>query len=130
MRPLRPLVLLILPVLAGAVEVAWPTAMPRPDIRRPETFVQPAASGTVESGMFGMTRNDGTRFHEGLDIRPLAHDGRGEAVDLVRAALPGRVAYSASAPPAPTGATSSSSIPSRASPPTRSTPTSPRSAAT
>ena len=93
MSRVRPLLLLLLPVLAGAVEVAWPTAMPRPDIRRPETFVQPAASGTVESGMFGMTRNDGTRFHEGLDIRPLAHDGRGEAVDLVRAAMPGRVAY-------------------------------------
>lgn len=103
MSRLARLALLVLPALGCAIEVAWPTAMPRPDIRRPETFVQPTASGNLESGLFGMTRNSGTRFHEGVDIRPLAHDGRGEAVDLVRAAMPGRVAYICSRATGPYG---------------------------
>ena len=77
------LALLLAPALGGAVEVAWPTAMPRPDIRQPETFVQPTASGKLESGLFGMTRNDGTRFHEGVDIRPLAELDARHAVDPI-----------------------------------------------
>jgi hypothetical protein len=40
-----------------------------------------------------MTRNDGTRFHEGVDLKPAFLNSRGEAVDAVRAALAGRVAY-------------------------------------
>lgn len=103
MRQLRAAVLLLLPALAAAAEIVWPTTMPRPDGRAPETFVQPTASGKVESGLFGMTRNDGTRFHEGIDIRPMARDGRGEAVDLVRAAMAGKVAYVCPAATGPYG---------------------------
>lgn len=58
--------------------------------------------GTVgrgwESGAFGCVRNDGRRLHEGLDIRPLQHDKRGEATDTVLASADGTVAYINSRP--------------------------------
>ena len=45
------------------------------------------------SGTFGCVRSEGWRFHEGLDIRCLQRDERGEPVDPVLAAADGRVAY-------------------------------------
>lgn len=63
-----------------------------------ETFVQPAASGRVESGLYGSTRNGGRRFHEGLDLRPLARDGQGEAIDEIKAALAGVVRHVSARP--------------------------------
>jgi hypothetical protein len=57
------------------------------------SFLQPTASGLVPSALFGCVRNDGERFHEGLDIGPqLPRRGR-EATDPVRAIQPGRVTY-------------------------------------
>ena len=100
---IRLAVLLVLPALAGAIEVIWPTSQPRPDGAAPETFIQPTASGRVESGFFGMVRNDGTRFHEGLDIRPAAWDARGEPVDVARAAMRGFVVYICPTPTGPYG---------------------------
>lgn len=79
--------------VAGAVEVAWPTSAGRPNGQPYAAFIQPTVSGRMESGLFGMTRNDGSRFHEGVDIKPAFLNSRGEAVDAVRAALAGRVAY-------------------------------------
>lgn len=58
-----------------------------------EPLLQPTASGILESALFGCVRNGGRRFHEGLDIRPLRRDRRGEATDPVYAMLAGRVAY-------------------------------------
>jgi murein DD-endopeptidase MepM/ murein hydrolase activator NlpD len=53
--------------------------------------------GTVgrgwESGTFGCVRSEGRQFHEGLDIRPLHRDKRGEATDPVLASADGTVAY-------------------------------------
>jgi len=53
--------------------------------------------GTVgrgwESGTFGCVRTGGQQFHEGLDIRPLNRDRRGEATDPVLASADGTVAY-------------------------------------
>lgn len=54
-----------------------------------------------ESGSYGFVRNVRefaagrvfTRFHEGLDIRPLTRDGRGLPTDQVRAITGGVVAY-------------------------------------
>ena len=40
-----------------------------------------------------MIRDGGTRFHEGIDIRPEKRDRRGEPADVVTAAMAGRVAY-------------------------------------
>lgn len=48
---------------------------------------------TWTSGTFGCVRSDGAQFHEGLDIRAVQRDKRGEATDPVTATLDGVVAY-------------------------------------
>ena len=45
------------------------------------------------SGSFGCVRNDGWRMHEGLDIRHLQTDRRGEPTDPVMATADGTVVY-------------------------------------
>jgi murein DD-endopeptidase MepM/ murein hydrolase activator NlpD len=45
------------------------------------------------SGMFGCVRSDGWQMHEGLDIRLIARDRRGEATDPILATADGTVAY-------------------------------------
>ena len=45
------------------------------------------------SGCFGCVRSDGWQLHEGLDIRCLTRDKRGEPADSVLAAADGVVAY-------------------------------------
>lgn len=56
-------------------------------------FFQPTVEGTVESGMFGCVRRQGQRFHEGVDIRCLQRDRRGEPTDPVHAVADGEVAF-------------------------------------
>ena len=54
-----------------------------------------------EGGQYGFVRDpvettEGltyTRFHEGIDIRPLERDGRGEPLDQVRAIADGKVVH-------------------------------------
>lgn len=62
------------------------------------TFVQPTESGDPESGLFGCVRSGGTQFHEGLDVRPLGRDRRGEATDPIFAAMDGVVRHVSQAP--------------------------------
>ena len=45
------------------------------------------------SGQFGCVRSEERQFHEGIDIRCLHRDGRGEPTDAVRASADGVVAY-------------------------------------
>jgi murein DD-endopeptidase MepM/ murein hydrolase activator NlpD len=45
------------------------------------------------TGTFGCVRTDGWQLHEGLDIRCLQRDARGEPTDPVRATADGAVAY-------------------------------------
>jgi murein DD-endopeptidase MepM/ murein hydrolase activator NlpD len=45
------------------------------------------------SGAFGCVRSEGWQFHEGLDVRCLERDKRGEPIDTVHATLSGTVAY-------------------------------------
>src|ERR1700704_3284425 len=45
------------------------------------------------SGTFGCVRSEGWQVHEGLDIRCLQRDRRGEPVDPVMATADGTVAY-------------------------------------
>jgi murein DD-endopeptidase MepM/ murein hydrolase activator NlpD len=45
------------------------------------------------SGAFGCVRDNGTRMHEGLDIRSLQHDRHGEPTDPVGATAEGTVVY-------------------------------------
>ena len=89
----RSALLLLLSVGASASELVWPTPTGRPNGSPVSEFIQPTVSGRVESGLFGMTRNDGSRFHEGIDIQPGWVDAQGEPVDSIRAAMAGRVAY-------------------------------------
>jgi len=81
-------------MVAAPDGLIWPT--PNPAFQRGEPiekFVQPTSSGRVESGLFGCVRNDGAKFHEGLDLFPVKRNARGEALDPVYAILPGRVVH-------------------------------------
>ena len=56
------------PLLLGvisvpATEIVWPTSMDRAQLRAPEDYLQPTESKRIESGSFGMVRDDGHRFH-------------------------------------------------------------------
>lgn len=74
--------------------IVWPTSNPAyASGASPENYVQPTVSGLVESGFFGCVRNSGTRFHEGLDLSPIARDGKGEAIDPVFAVMDGVVLH-------------------------------------
>lgn len=56
-------------------------------------WVQATESGDPSSGLYGCVRNSGTRFHEGVDIQPVARDRRGEATDTVIAAADGVILH-------------------------------------
>ncbi len=76
------------------MEILWPT--PNTAFHRGfplETYIQPAASGKVESGLFGCVRNANQRFHEGVDLKSIRRDKKGRATDPVFAAMAGRVVY-------------------------------------
>jgi hypothetical protein len=60
--------------------------------RETEAFA-PVPGRDWRSGMFGCVRSEGYRFHEGLDIRSLQHDKRGEPTDPVLASADGTVVY-------------------------------------
>lgn len=82
--------------MSGLVAVPiWPTPDPRFfQGHGPEAWSQATVSGRLESALFGATRNNGHRFHEGLDIAPAqARTRQGEATDPILAVLDGRVAY-------------------------------------
>ena len=76
-----------------ATDIAWPTTMERASLRAPQDYLQPTVSGKTESGLFGMVREDGKRFHEGIDIRPTKTNADGEPLDQVLAAMDGQIAY-------------------------------------
>jgi murein DD-endopeptidase MepM/ murein hydrolase activator NlpD len=83
-----------IPSLIAESGIVWPTPNPAFQEGRPtEDFIQPTASGRIESGLFGCVRNDGARFHEGIDLFPIFRDRNREATDPIYAVLPGRVAY-------------------------------------
>ncbi len=56
-------------------------------------FVQPTQSGNLTSALWGCVRNGGARFHEGLDLKPIRRDSRGEALDSIYAFDAGVVQY-------------------------------------
>ena len=78
----------------ASTKLVWPTPNNAfLEGRGIERFLQPTQSGDAESGGFGCIRNKGSRFHEGVDLKALRRDSRGEAVDPVFAAMDGKVAY-------------------------------------
>ena len=76
------------------IELVWPTINRAYFEREPlEAFVQPTESGESTSGLFGCVRTQGRQFHEGLDLKPVARDRRGEATDQIFSVLPGVVRH-------------------------------------
>lgn len=57
------------------------------------SFLQPTITGRPESASFGMVRNGGTRFHEGIDIRSVQKMNGGVPMDVVRSVCAGTVAH-------------------------------------
>jgi len=90
---MRLLLVCLLPFTACALDLALPTDNDALRRGEPAAFYQPTAEGSVESGMFGCVRRGGRRFHEGIDIRCLRRDKRGEPLDEVRAVADGAVAF-------------------------------------
>lgn len=84
-----------LPTVAVAAEVfQFPTAnRALLDPAGEERFFVGTVNRTWVSGAFGCVRSDGWQFHEGLDIRSLQRDRRGEPTDPVCATLSGTVTY-------------------------------------
>lgn len=79
---------------ADRLQLVWPTPDTAwSDGKAPSQWLQHAGSGDPDSGGFGGVRSAGTQFHEGIDIRPVARDRRGEPLDSVFAAMPGVVRY-------------------------------------
>jgi len=56
-------------------------------------FAPTAPDRSWTTGSFGCVRTDGWQMHEGLDIRSLQHDRRGEPTDPVMATADGTVMY-------------------------------------
>jgi murein DD-endopeptidase MepM/ murein hydrolase activator NlpD len=78
--------------LAERIEISWPTPNDAwAKGRGYESWVQPTVSGEATSGLWGSVRSSGTQFHEGLDIKPVSRDKRGEPRDSVTAAMDGVV---------------------------------------
>ena len=88
------LALFLAAATAQALDICLPTAndaLLQPG--READFFQPTVEGTVDSGMFGCVRRNGRKFHEGIDIKCLQRDRRGEPVDPVHAVADGEVAF-------------------------------------
>lgn len=79
---------------AQRIEFVWPTPNPAWEQGKGiDAWAQPTVSGDPESGLFGCVRSGGGQFHEGLDIRPVARDSRGEPTDKIFAAMAGVVRH-------------------------------------
>lgn len=79
---------------AERLEIVWPTPNPAFAQGRPiADFLQPTQSGEPESGGFGCARSGGYQYHEGIDLKPLRRDSRGEALDEIYAAMDGVVRH-------------------------------------
>ncbi len=81
--------------LSGSAQgLIWPTPNPAFQEGRPiEDFIQPTSSGKIISGLFGCVRNNGHKFHEGIDLYPIERYSSGEAKDPIYSVLPGRVVH-------------------------------------
>jgi peptidoglycan LD-endopeptidase LytH len=89
--------------LSAAAADRFPLVWPTPNTawaegKAPAQWLQHAGSGDPASGGFGGVRSSGTQFHEGLDIKPVSRDRRGEPLDSVFAAMPGVVRHVSSSP--------------------------------
>lgn len=100
-----PTVWLIAVNLAGVAAFAQTEVLKLPTANRAlyekggeERFFVGTVGKPWTSGCFGCVRSEGWQFHEGLDIRCLQRDKRGEPLDPVLATSDGTVAYINSKP--------------------------------
>jgi peptidoglycan LD-endopeptidase LytH len=82
-------------LLAGPrIEIVWPTPNTAYLEGKPmEAYVQPTVSGEVTSGLFGCVRSSGAQYHEGVDLKPISRDKKGEPTDDVFATMAGVVRH-------------------------------------
>lgn len=81
-------------VSAESLPLVWPTPNRAFLEGKPlEDFIQPTASGLIESGLYGCVRIGGRQFHEAIDLKVVQRDSRGRPIDPAFAAMPGRVVY-------------------------------------
>lgn len=79
---------------AERVDLVWPTPNTAwAEGRSLGAYLQDAGSGDPESGGFGGVRNAGHQFHEGIDIKCVSRDRRGEPADSIFAAMDGVVRH-------------------------------------
>jgi murein DD-endopeptidase MepM/ murein hydrolase activator NlpD len=62
-------------------------------MRKIDDCIQPTESGRLESGKFGLVRENGRRFHEGVDIKSFLKGKNKIPTDTVHAAMDGEVVY-------------------------------------
>ena len=98
---LRALALFVL--LPVAASLAQPFELPTPnhalfEKNGGEAFFVGTVGKPWTSGMFGCVRSDGWQVHEGLDIRCLKRDRKGEPADPVLATADGAVSYFSTKP--------------------------------
>lgn len=80
-------------------KLVWPTPSTAwAEGKPPAQWLQHAGSGDPATGGFGGVRSGGTRFHEGIDIRPVGRAKNGAATDSVFAAMAGVVRHVVSSP--------------------------------
>lgn len=83
----------------SAFHFAWPAPIAGlRDGGNISTWIQDTGTGDPHSGLFGCVRDDQHRFHEGIDIKCAERDKKNIPLDLVGAAMDGRVAYINSKP--------------------------------
>ena len=56
-------------------------------------YIQATASGKPESGTFGCIRNNGHKFHEGIDVKSIKRTLKQAPLDSVYAVLSGQIVY-------------------------------------
>jgi len=85
-----------IPAVQGVeFSLSWPT--PNPSFAKGlgyHAFLQKTGPDKdFSSGAFGCVRNNGSKFHEGLDLFPIKSTSQGKAEDSIFAAMDGVVAY-------------------------------------
>jgi hypothetical protein len=84
-----------LDILQG-LSLSWPTGtspIVKNALRTIDDCIQPTESGKLESGKFGLVRENGVRFHEGIDIKSFIKAKNGNPEDGVYAFMDGVVVY-------------------------------------
>ncbi|MDR2806850.1 MAG: peptidoglycan DD-metalloendopeptidase family protein [Puniceicoccales bacterium] len=81
--------------LIYGLSISWPTTMNplKHPSRSIDDCIQWTASGKLESGKFGLVRNGGTKFHEGIDIKSHFKGRNDIPNDAIYAFMDGKVVY-------------------------------------